>query len=278
LVYNMHQKIPISTEKSAYQFRGFHNGDEKKLVALFNRVYENYAGFVPRTPRFWLWCCKSRPGVRDDGIIIVEVKGEVTAYVVFSDSGEILEICYDRNYVSKKIIFELMEIIEENLRNYGTSSIILNAPMDDFLIREVCGKLGYVESKLPYALQISIIDLPELIREIIRSKTMNKGAQPKGNIILKIKQSSSKDGKPTTLKISDNQVQMEITGIENSDFLIEAETQVFTSCIFGNLDPRIGILTKKIKISPFWKVVDILAFLWMLKLDNHWYIPLSDFG
>lgn len=58
-----------------YELRNFVEGDEEKIVKLFNDAYARFSGYVPRTVEYWRWCCLKRPDVRKDGIFLVFDKG-----------------------------------------------------------------------------------------------------------------------------------------------------------------------------------------------------------
>ena len=54
-----------------YVIRNFVEGDEERIVKLFNEAYGNFSGYVPRTVEYWRWCCLKRPDVRKDGIFLL---------------------------------------------------------------------------------------------------------------------------------------------------------------------------------------------------------------
>lgn len=273
-----HLSNPVSGEIATYQIRTYGDGDEKELVKLFNRVYMDYAGFVPRTPAFWLWFCKSRPGIREEGIIIAKLEGKVIAYAVVSDSGEILEFCYDPEYAGEDVVLRLLETVEDHVKDFGGSSVTLNAPKDDHVVRKACNRLEYAESSLPYAFQLSVLDFSGLIKEILLSRLKDVKVDLSGEILLKVKQSSPMGYDHITIRISDGDLQAEKEKSGKPNLVIEADKQTFASCIFRGMNLRTAILTKKIKVSPFWKALQALTFLSLLRVDDPWYVPLSDHG
>ena len=268
----------MSSQIAGYQIRAYRDGDENELVLLFNNVYSEYAGFVPRTVEYWLWCCKSRPGVREEGIFVVDSGGKIIAYAVVADSGEILEFCRDPDNAEKEVVLKLLETAERHVENLGASSIRLNAPKDNEIIREACLDLGYAESSLPFALQVSIVDFPGLIKGILLSKLKSAKADIHGEILLKVKQAYQRDHECVVLKISDGELYVGKSETCRPNFTIEADKRTFASCIFGGMSPKAAIFTGKIKVYPFWKALDSIALLTLLRLDDNWYVPLSDYG
>jgi len=264
-------------EEATYQIRTYKDGDEEDFARLFNNAYENYAGFVPRTSEFWTWCCKRRPGVRKEGIFIVEVNKIMVGYAVVSENGEVLEFCYDSKYAGNGIVSALLSTVENYIKSVGASSITLQVPNDDPIIRNACLKLGYAESSPSYALQLSIIDFQKLLREILHSK-IEKMETLNSKVLLKVKQSSTMDFEYITLDTHHNNLIFETRMSENPDIIIEADKQTFAQCIFGNMTLLKGILTSRIKIHPFWKILKAQNLLSLLKLDSQWYIPIADYG
>jgi len=268
----------MSYNSSGYCIRTYKNGDEEEIVKLFNEVYNGYAGFVPRTAEFWLWCCKNRPGVREDRIILADNGEHVIGYAVVSDAGEVLEFCYNPEKAGEEIVLRLMETIESQLRNVGATSVILNAPSDDPTIREACLKLGYFESLPTYAFQLSIVDLAKFLESILLPKLEMVKGHFSGEILLKIKQLSQIDYDYIVLKILNSRLLIEKNRSESPSFTIETDKRTFASCIFGTRNLLTGILSGKIKVSPLWKVSHALTFLSLLKIEQPWYVPLGDYG
>jgi hypothetical protein len=211
-----------------------------------------------------------------EGIFIVEAGQKIIAYAVVSNSGEILELCYDPKDAGEKVVCDLLKRIENYDVKLGVSSLSLNAPKDDQTVRKVCRELGYAESSIPYAFQLSIVDLQGLIREILEPKLKNGEVSLSDEILIKVKNSSRAE--QLNISIPNDIFQNEKRISKKNDIVIETDKQTISSCIFGQPNLKIGFLERKIKVSPFWGVFKALRLLSLLRLDGLWHIPLSDHG
>jgi len=266
------------SDQATCRIRTYRRGDEEELVRLFNDAHKDYAGFTLRTPEFWLWLCRNRPGVHEEGIFIAETDDEVLGYAVVSDFGDVLEFCYKANQTGEENVLKLLEAIEGYVKNAGAGSITLNAPADDPIIRSACSRLGYAESSPSYALQLSVVDLPGFIREILLSKLKKMRTHSGEEILLKIGQPSTTDYDYIALRIRNNDLWVERKRTENPDFTIQTDKGTLISYISRNSSFVRGILTGKIKVSPFWKLSRALTLFSLLELDAPWYFPLGDYG
>lgn len=271
--------LRLCDESSMFQIRDYREGDEKEMVELFNESYKDYAGFVPRSPEFWLWCCKNRPGVRNDGIILADAGGHVIGYTVISDSGQILELCYKPKQNGEEVVSKLLETVESRLRSLGATSMVLNAPADDPIIRRACLELGCFESSSPHVFQLSIVNLAEFLRSILLSRLEKMKDHFDGEILLKVMQSSAPNHYDyVTLKFLDNVLFVERSRSESPRFTIETDKRTLVNCLLGGASLTKNILTRKIKVSPFWKIPRAIGFFSPLKSDEQWYVPLGDYG
>jgi len=73
-----------------HRLRTYRRGDGEALISLFNRVYENFAGFVPRTLEYWSWCVLSHPDLSEEGIVVAINAGRVVGYAAIERSGNVV--------------------------------------------------------------------------------------------------------------------------------------------------------------------------------------------
>jgi hypothetical protein len=266
----------LSNRVHKYVVRTYREGDETELVQLFNRVYEDFAGFVPRTPEYWRWCCLSRPDVETEGIVVINDGRKIIGYGVVGKSGNIWELCYDSTYNGEEIVSMILERAVNYVENAGGDSVALNAPMKDSLLRGVCLKLGFTETS-PSRMFISILDFPRFIQEVVNSK-MEKLKGYNEDFLIRLRGSSSWSSGNITIRIRNGNVSVKEGTEEAARVLIESDIQTITSCILGTKGLLKTFLGSKFKVRPYWKYLKILKFFSLIRISDPWFSPRSDFG
>ena len=261
---------------SGYVARTYKEGDETELVQLFNRVYEDFAGFVPRTPEYWRWCCLSRPDVEAEGIVIVNDGRKIIGYGVVGKTGNIWELCYDPAYDGEEIVSTILEWAVKYVESAGGDSITLNAPANDQLLRDVCLRFGFAETYPPFMF-LSVLDFPQFIYEILNLKK-EKLSEYDEELLIKVRNSLSWYGGNITVKIRNGDVSVE-EGINNeSGVVVEADVPTIVSCILGTKGLLKTFLGSKLKVRPYWKYLKVLKFFSLIRIRDPWFSPGSDFG
>ena len=264
-------------KKRGYKVRNFKDGDEFQFLRLFNRLYENYGGYVLKDPQYWRWCCLERPDVEREGIfVVVDEEENVLGYAVVGKSGNIWEISYDSNCNKNEVISLLFDKAIEYVEDVGATSLTLNAPQEDHIISEVCEKFGFTTVSPP-KMFISVLDLPEFISTLLEDRKEELKAKFNETVLVKLRDAPSWVSGELFLKISRDEV---YGSVEPSDFTILVETDVVTlsSMLLGVLSPFRCLINLKLKIKPFWKIPTLLKIFSSLQLKTSWFFPLSDHG
>lgn len=266
----------ILMDEDGYVVRTYKEGDEKAFISLFNSVYKDFAGFVPRTPEYWRWCCIARPDVEKNGIIVIEKEAEIIGYVVVGKSGNIWELCYNPAYVSKTVVLKLLKWAIRYLEKVGGNSVTLNVPANDHVLIEVCEELGFVES-LPPTMFISILDFQRFIAEVLhdRSKMLRKF---NGAVSIRLRNCPDWCNETILLRIKDGNVSVKGENTDKAEFLVETDIQTITSCILGTTSCMKAIFSSRLKIRPFWKIRKFLRLISLLRIRDSWFSPSADFG
>jgi len=266
-------------EAKEYRLRTYQRGDEKDLILLFNKVYEHFAGFVPRTLEYWRWCILSRPGLSEEGIVVALDAGRVLGYAAVERSGNILEFCYDSSCDGKAIVSKLLEWCLRYTESYqGANSITLNAPVQDNTIRRVCKELGFTEEPFP-SLFLRVLDLPYILRKIIKQqKKVEKGLNEA--ILVTLKKFPSWCAKHVAILVQDGEVTISTEKLEHPTVKIDADISTISLCIFGTKRTICkAIFAGSLKIRPLRKIPKAVKILSWFQLRNpRWFIPGADYG
>ena len=272
----MYSELNQLTE-SKYAIRTFKEGDESKVVSLFNKEYGKYGGFPTKTVEYWRWSYLQRPDVEPEGILIAQDEKEVVGYAVLGKSGNIWEFCYDSEKDEEEIISLLLNSAISYLNKVNAPSISLNAPASGILLNRQCRKLGFSSYSSPLVC-LSVSDYQKLLTLIMTSKHLEKQINDK--ITIKLRSNQSPAQNPLVLTVIDGKVQVSSVINDNIDdgTCLETDKLTFSCLIFGLLSPSKSFMLSKLKIRPFWKFYGVLRFLSSIQLKLDWYLQLGDYG
>ena len=258
-----------------YATRTYIRGDETAFVSLFNVENANLAGFVPRTVEYWRWCCLMRSDVDEKGILVVEKEKNVVGYVVVGKSGNIWELCYDSSLNSKTIVVKLLTWAVDYARNIGSDSVVLNAYIEDPVVREICQDLDFAES-LPAPVFLSVLDLPRLMQEVLQAK--NQDLDTNEMFWFNLKNCPPWCAPGFGVRLEKNRVTVLKEPVLVSSTTIEAEMSTIVALMFGTENVLIDIISLKVRFYPFWKMSKVHKLLSLLQSKTPWFTPRADIG
>lgn len=269
-------------KEGGYYVRRYEEGDEVELSSLFNNVYQDYAGFVPRTVEYWRWCCLSRPGVEKNGIGILERSKEIVGYAVVavestSDrvQATVLELCYNPSD-GESTTQHLVKWILDYSTHKNVDLISVKTPEDDRNVRRVLDSFGF--SEFPYAQPLlQIIDYAQLMRNVLTSRGL---MLKRLNEVFHFDLLDTRTFRDNSLsvKVQHGAINVELGKTGVATINVKTDSTTFTSCIFGITDVVGAILKRRIRVRPFWKFRRVTKLLSALKLGDPWFIPGGDFG
>ncbi len=273
--------MSLAEEPRLHLVRNYRDGDETDLVELFNEVYSNYAGFVPRSREYWRWCCLERPTVKNDGIRVVEKSGTIVAYAVVAIEltegkvqANVLDFCHKHDE-GEAPVRDLVEWITEYAGANKVDAISFDAPLDDDLLRRVVKEHGF--SEFPHVIPLLMInDFAGLVQRIATSRSM----PPNLNQVFHVYLSDATTLPDNVLTLEVGKGKFEAKPGKAGVATVEVTTTVdtFTSCLFGVANTTKAVLRSKIKVRPFWKLTDVIKLFSAIQLVDPWFIPAADFG
>lgn len=271
----------LSEETQLYTSRNYRQGDEAAIARLFNEAFSQYAGFVPRTPEYWQWCCLNRPTVENDGIRIVLKSGKIVAYTVVAAESvggkiqaNVLEFCYVHDE-SEAPVRNLVEWITEYAEKMNADAISFDAPTDDNLLRKIVREHGFTE--LPHVIPLMLVnDFAGLMQKIATSR--NIPTEWKDVLHVHFIDGTTLPNNFITLEIDKGQLTARQGKVGTATINIATTVTAFTSCLFGVSNPTRAVLRRRIKVKPFWKSFEVAKLLSTLNLTDRWFIPAADYG
>jgi ribosomal protein S18 acetylase RimI-like enzyme len=267
----------VNTKKGSYSLRTYREGDEEEIIKLFNSVHKDYAGVVPRTVSYWRWCCKGRPDVSEDGILIVEEEQskEIVGYAVIGKSGNVWEICVNPNFDKKQIVSLLLEKATEYLTKAGTDEIVLNVPAENSVLRETIEELGLTEFPIEHMF-VGVLDFATLITQLAQNNA-DKLRRFEEVFSFRLKNARSWVDPQFAIKI-DNGAIATVPYTESNSILVEIDVDAFTSILIGTTNPFRLLISRKVKVRPLRKTFKTLKFFSLIQIRDPWFHPRADFG
>lgn len=263
-------------ETDGYYIRTYRQGDEKELTALFNDVYQDYAGFVPRTIEYWMWSILLRPDLSREGIAIVVNEGQVVGYAAVEKSGNILEFCYDPNHDSKTIVSMLLDWCIDYVKTQGGSSVSFNVPAQDNLLRQVCRELGFTEEPF-HSLFLRVFDFHQLLRRIVDQRGELEEHFDE-TILINLRKVPSWCDDHVVIRVQAGKMAVLTEKIGKPTIRIDSDISTFSSFIFGSTGIYRAIVKGQLKVRPFWKIPRSVKLFSLLQLEDPWYVPGADYG
>jgi hypothetical protein len=254
-----------------YYVRPYRDGDEEEAARLFNQRYLAYGGFVPRTGEYWLWSCLHRPDVSREGVFFVSEEGtqNVCGYAVVGATGDIWEFCAgcDEELVSSMLLKEIARYVD----SLGISSMSINVPDDEILCR-VLVREGF--SRVPAErMFVSTMSLVNLLSKLSVDRKLDSE-----EINFVFDNVPFGVEKTVSVKVNDGEVSVAEGFLKSAPVTVRMEFASFLSILFGTANVRRELIRGRMRVKPFWKVMEVTGFLRRMRLQNVWYWPLSDFG
>lgn len=267
------------SETSQYYLRTYRYGDEESLISLFNRIYRNFIGFVPRTIEYWKWCVLSRPNLEEKGIVIVTNGDKIVGYAAVDKLGNILEFCCDLVPKRRKVVEMLLGWCVEYTQRHGGNAISLNAPAQDDVVRQVCQELGFGELPFEFsvgALFLRTTNFPQLLREIVNQKRkIIEGVNE--TILINLRKVPQWCDDHVKMQIREGRITFLKEIAERPSITIDADVSTISSTIFGSNGKLLGMILKgRLKIRPFWKIPRAVKIFSWLQIRRPWYLPIAD--
>ena len=260
-----------------YIIRNFTDGDEKRIIELFNEAYEKFSGYVPRTIEYWRWCCLKRPDVKRDGIFLLFNKEneDLEGYVVVGLSGNIWELCTKPNRRDAALI--LLEKAINYLNEMGVSAVNVNVPKDDKALNEACRKMGFAEVNAQ-KLFLGILSFKKLISMLAFDKEKILSKNFKEKICLNIENSPFWVERAVSVSIDGKKIEVHEGLVDSPTILVRTDAKTLLAILVGALNPWRAILNLKMRVKPPWKIFVLNRFLCSLRMNDSWFWPLGDFG
>lgn len=260
-----------------YILRNFVSGDEERIVNFFNKIYERFSGYVPRTVEYWRWCCLKRPDVREDGIFLAFDKetGDLEGYAVAGLSGNVWEFCVKTE--SEDVAIALLGKVIDYLEKNGVSAVNVNVPEDDEVLNEVFKKMGFAKVKV-HRLFMGVLSFTRLFSMLVSDKKEILSKSFNEKVCLKIVDAPFWVEEAVSISVNECEVDVFEGLIDSPSILVKTNMLTLLSVLLGVSSPWRAFLSFRMKVKPFWKMQVAKRLFYALRLRQSWFWPLGDFG
>jgi hypothetical protein len=261
---------------SPYKVRNYRRGDEEAIVRLFDKVYGDYGGYVPRTVQYWRWSCLQRPDVDTGGVFVVSdgQSDGLVGYAVVGSSGNIWEFCVadGEKEAARVLLAEAMKYLE----GVGVSSVNVNVPCN----ADVTGVLveagfGEVPAERMFVTSLSPA---MLVRALVGSWNSREGGGFDDILGFRLRDVPFGVGGEFSVRARGGVVEVGEGFPSDASVVVEMGFMDFLSVLFNGSSAGRLFLAGKLRVKPFRKLGGALRFLSAVRLRCKWFFPLSDFG
>jgi hypothetical protein len=258
----------------ACSVRTFRDGDEEDIVGLFNEVYREYGGFVPRTVEYWRWCCLMRPDVERGGVFLAFDGGRLCGYLVAGSSGNVWEFCVADG--EREAVGALLGEAVRYLEGVGVSSVNVNVPNGACVV-EGLREAGFGEVPAE-RMFVSTLSPWMLVSALVASKRAELLGRFDDEFAVRLHDVPYGVGKEFSVRVRCGTVEAVEGFSAGASVVVEMGFVDLLSVLFGVSGARRLLFAGKMRVKPFRKSGAFLRFLSALRLKGAWFFPLSDFG
>jgi ribosomal protein S18 acetylase RimI-like enzyme len=262
--------------------RTFRPADTQTLVELTNRCLAPYAGWVPRTPEYWLWATLARPGVDAADVLVLESDTEIVGYTVLWEEGAVLDFLVDPDQRPRKrraLARQLIDAAESRAKERGFDKLTLNLPLSDHLIDTVLRKSGYVVAQNEF-FSLGILNPRVLLQALVHLRAARLTSTRIRSFVFELSPGQYPLLLSSRLILNlDPSVQVEdiSDAIEYpTQCIIRIDICSLTELIFcgASVDSLLG--QSQLQVAPAAAEADARTLLGALVVDAPWFIPGSD--
>jgi len=264
------------------QIRDYQPGDEKALIALFDRAYANYSGYVTRTPEHWRWCILDRPGVSPDDIVVLEQEKVIAAYGILGPKGAVLELAVDSGLPESRreeLATRLVDELEYRSRRCGNDRLRIQVPSMEPPLRRALDRKGYLAVPCD-SLQWVIVDLAGFVSRVLQHRKRQRRLEPEWqrSFLLEIEPGNYHfhphprifvRTAPTLIVEANPQR-------DDAEATIATDLSTLTDLVFRITSVEQIIQSGLACAQPDSATPDMEKLLSLLVLDRPWYTPMAD--
>ena len=261
-----------------YSARHFVDGDETGLAGLGQRVDQEYLRPIPKTPSEWKRRLVQRPGVRPEGVIVVERDdGEVVGYAAVGCSGKVYDLCVSPGD-EEGAFTTLLQRVERYAREQSAGQMTVAVPPGRTVLLARLKRSGYTPW-LKYVMGLPL-DFPRLIELVAGENLSLHKRRVRGALSIRLEKGERRFRTPAFaeelfLRVDNDGLQAGLGPIA-ADVTIRTDVSTFTNLILRQAGVTRAILAREVRVFPLRRVPLAVGLLSLVVMPHAWYMSVGD--
>ena len=262
--------------------RAYHPDDEAHLIALWNRAYAQYGGFVTRSIEHWRWSILSRPGVGPADILVAEGYRQICAYAVLGPGGAVIEFAVAaqlNRWRRRRAFATLLQALEERARKRGDDLLTFASAATDLVTDNALRDSGYVVDRGDY-FSLGVLNVAEFIRRLLVHHAHSLPVEWCGSFIVEISPGGYRTVRQPRLRIVIARREVTVHDAcpspNTSDCSVSLDLETLTAIIFGQSRLEQAIDAGLVALHGADARTNVSILFSALTIAAPWYTPLAD--
>jgi GNAT superfamily N-acetyltransferase len=276
--------LMLRRRRPALQVRPYRNGDLADLLRIWNAAYAPYAGYVPRTPAYWEWAIRQRPGVEDEDILVLE-RQQPLGYGVVGPPGRVLEFAVDpraKGRSRRVLTSRLVAALEQRARHRGYNAIHFRVPDGDEAQRAVLRSRTYIADRAEH-LQWVLMDLVALVETMLQHRRgsippdwqhsfhiiLERGNYefaPHGDLLIEVSRE--------TWTVGPADHRNPATGAAT---VVRMSLPTLADIILQRTELSEALAAGRVTVDPGWATAEVEVLLSLISVRRPWFSPFADY-
>lgn len=239
--------------------------EDAELADLFNRAHDRFTGVAVRSAGDLAWRYRRRPGVSDEGSILVEDQhGSLLGYAFIDDRGDVLELAVEPEGPRRAAATALITACEARARATGATRIRLNVPIVDAEVADALASAGMASSAPDRRLYVSGTD-PHLLVEMLAAGMA--GEAPVGVVEIVVRDPLPWQPARSSVRLRE---------APGPSLAIRCDRRTLNDVLLGGASLWLRLLAGRLQIRPWRMTLDGIRLVRMLRLRAVWFHTLGD--
>jgi hypothetical protein len=277
-------RIPMRwRNRAALRVRPFQSSDLSAVLRIWNSAHDAYAGHVVRTPAYWNWAIRQRPGVSDDDILILE-RGEPQGYGVMGPGGRVLELAIDPllpKRTRRTLTDHLVIALEQRARHHAYDAIHFRVPDGDAIPAGVLRTRTYIADRSEH-LQWVLLDLVAFFHAALAHRRAQVPLAWDRSFRLALEPGNYEFAPYSGLliRVSPGRCSVEPTPshIEAPhDTMLRTSLPTLADLILRRTTLAEALAAERIAVEPASATADVETLLRLVSISRPWFSPFADY-
>ena len=272
-------------QQTILRVRPYRSSDRTALLEMWCSAHERYAGHVTRTPSYWEWAIRERPGVSDDDILIAEGRKRLMGYGVLGPRGKVLEFVVDPSlsgWVRGIVARVLVAALEERARDCKCDAIYFRTPDGDATQIAALRSRAYIPDPSEH-LQWVLVDLVELVSSMLRYRRarVSPGWERKFGLVLEPGTYQFAPQRHLLIEVSaaGSSVEVRTDGVPmpHGATIVSTTVGMLADLMLQRTELSEELAAGRVVVHPASAVDDVAKLVSLISVTQPWFTPFADY-